>query len=222
MATLLIQLSGPLQAWGGSARFNLRPTQQIPTKSAVLGLVGAALGFPRRDSNALGELNAMHFGVRVEQPGELVIDFHTVSGAVNAAGKEPQSTTITDRHYLAGATFLAGLEGERALLERIHGALLRPRWLLTLGRRSCLPGASPWLPDGLVELPLEEALRNFRRLRPDNAPLLLELEDAVEGSLRMDSPIDFQGRLFAPRFVRSTVIEETSCSTLESSSPSTT
>jgi CRISPR system Cascade subunit CasD len=222
MGTLLIQLSGPLQAWGGPARFNLRPTQQTPTKSGVIGLVSAALGIPRRDSNTLAELNALRFGVRVDRPGELVIDFHTVSGAVNAAGKEPQGTTITDRHYLAGAKFLAGLEGKQELLVQIHGALLRPKWLLTLGRRSCLPGYSPWLGNGLLDLPLGEALRQYPRIEESAGLQLLELEDASEGSLRVDAPIDFRGRQFAPRFVRSIFIEEPLCSTPESSLPPTT
>jgi CRISPR system Cascade subunit CasD len=219
MGTLLIKLSGPLQAWGGSARFNLRPTQQTPTKSGVIGIVCAALGVSRSDSVTLAELNALRFGVRVEQMGELVIDFHTVSGAVNAAGKEPQGTTITDRHYLAGAKFLAGLEGNQELLTRIHGALLRPKWLLTLGRRSCLPGDLPWLCDGLLDLPLEEALRQYPRPKDSHGSSLIELEDTAEGILRMDAPIDFRGRQFAPRFVRSIFLEETSCSTPESSSP---
>ncbi|MCK8678375.1 type I-E CRISPR-associated protein Cas5/CasD [Streptomyces lichenis] len=49
---------------------------------------------------------------------------------------------ITERWYLADATFLVGLEGEdkdRALLERIGHALEHPRRLLWLGRKSCPP-----------------------------------------------------------------------------------
>jgi CRISPR system Cascade subunit CasD len=199
MTTLLIRLSGPLQSWGESARFNLRPTQPVPTKSGVLGLVCAAMGTPRQDTEMLKCLNQLSFGVRVDCPGQLLIDFHTVSKVVNVEGKIPQDTTPTDRYYLAGAEFIAGLEGkDHTLLKRIHDALLKPHWLLSLGRKSCMPGKYPWLRDGLSDLDLETALRNWN----NTAPKLLEIEDTNEGSLRMDNPLHFGQRQYAPRLVK--------------------
>lgn len=208
MATLLIRLSGPLQSWGESARFNMRPTQQTPTKSGVLGLICAAMGISRNDTETLSKLSDMDFGVRVDCPGQLLIDFHTVSKVVNVKGEFPQDTTITDRYYLAGATFLAGLGSkDRAFLERIHNALLQPQWLLFLGRKSCMPGESPWLRDGIKDEELPIALHRYPPLRADLTPLFLELEDPT-GSPRMDNPLHFGKRQYAPRLVRQFSMEE--------------
>lgn len=210
MSTLLIRLAAPLQAWGESARFNLRPTQPTPTKSGVLGMVCAAMGIPRSDITTLEKLNELKFGVRTDRPGRLLIDFHTVSHVVNAEGKTPQETTITDRYYLADAVFLVGLEGaDLQLLESIHAALLKPRWLLFLGRKSCMPSDLPWLQDGLKDTDLITALSNYPPLRPDCEPSnLLELEDKVSGKPRMDTPLTFDRRKYAPRFVQTVPMKE--------------
>jgi CRISPR system Cascade subunit CasD len=211
-STLLIQLAAPLQAWGESARFNLRPTQSTPTKSGVLGMVCAAMGIPRSDEKTLLKLNDLKFGVRIDRPGRLLIDFQTVSQVVNAKGDIPRETktTLTDRHYLADAIFLAGLESaERSLLEEIHYALLKPRWLLCLGRKSCMPSDLPWLKDGLQDTDLETALRQYPPLRAniDLATTSIELEDEI-GKPRMDTPIHFGSRKYAPRFVRKVSMQE--------------
>lgn len=208
MSTLLIRLSGPLQSWGESARFNLRPTQQTPTKSGVFGLVCAAMGIPRSDIETLTKLDEeLRFGIRVDRPGKLLIDYHTVSNVVNVEGKIPQDTTPTDRYYLAGAVFLAGLEGsDLDLLQRIHQALLKPRWLLSLGRKSCMPGELPWICDGIKDEDLITALRHYPPLT-DRVPLFIELEDST-GSPRMDNPLHFGQRQYSPRLVKPFSIEE--------------
>ena len=44
MATLLLRLAAPLQAWGADSKFETRKTGREPTKSGVIGLLAAALG----------------------------------------------------------------------------------------------------------------------------------------------------------------------------------
>lgn len=44
MATLLLRLAAPLQAWGADSKFETRKTNREPTKSGVIGLLAAALG----------------------------------------------------------------------------------------------------------------------------------------------------------------------------------
>lgn len=212
MHTLLFRLSGPLQSWGESARFNLRPTQTTPTKSACLGLICAAMGTPRHDTETLKILNKLRFGIRVDQPGRILIDFQTVSQVVNREGKIPQDTTPTDRHYLAGAVFLAGLEGEdQALLQRIQDALLKPKWLLFLGRKSCLPGESVWIKDGLVHSSLEQALRQYPLLRHEEQHIpFLEVENKTIGRPLMDTPLSFERKQYAPRLIQELQYKEVS------------
>ena len=43
MATLLLRLAAPLQAWGADSKFETRKTNREPTKSGVIGLLAAAL-----------------------------------------------------------------------------------------------------------------------------------------------------------------------------------
>ena len=43
MATLLLRLAAPLQAWGADSKFETRKTAREPTKSGVIGLLAACL-----------------------------------------------------------------------------------------------------------------------------------------------------------------------------------
>ena len=149
MGTLLLRLAAPLQAWGAEANFDIRKTYREPSKSGVVGLLAAALGRDRRA--AIDDLNALRFGVRVDQEGRLLKDFH-----IAHTGKK--NPCVTTRYYLADAVFLAGLESEdEAFLLHLDAALRRPYFPLFLGRRSCPPAGQLAL--GIRELPLEAALR---------------------------------------------------------------
>ena len=75
MSTLLLRLAAPMQAWGSDSRFEVRRTGREPTKSGVIGLLAAALGRSRADSVA--DLCRLRLGVRVDQEGRLLRDFHT-------------------------------------------------------------------------------------------------------------------------------------------------
>ncbi|CAM5729897.1 hypothetical protein SANTM175S_01872 [Streptomyces antimycoticus] len=76
-AVLLLRLAGPLQAWGSRSAFNRRETNAEPTKSGVIGLLAAAAGRAREEP--LDELLPLRLGIRVDQPGTLLRDYHTVS-----------------------------------------------------------------------------------------------------------------------------------------------
>ena len=109
MSTLLLRLAAPIQAWGSDSRFEVRRTGREPTKSGVIGLLAAALGRSRADN--LEDLCQLRFGVRVDQEGQLLRDFHT-------AHPENKHPYVTQRYYLCDAAFLVGLESD-------HGELLQ-------------------------------------------------------------------------------------------------
>ena len=134
MATLLLRLAAPLQAWGADSKFETRKTGREPTKSGVIGLLAAALGVRRDEADALARLSGLRFGVRVEREGQLLVDYHT------AKTQDEKTSYVTYRHYLQDAVFLAGVEREdTALLQQLQQALLHPVFPLYLGRRSCPP-----------------------------------------------------------------------------------
>lgn len=150
MTTLLLRLAAPLQSWGTSSRFTRRATDRAPSKSAVIGLLAAAEG--RRRTDSIEHLLDLRFAVRTEQPGQLERDFQT---ATRRGERTPVS--VSTRHYLADAVFLAAVEGDRALLEGLREALRHPHFPLSLGRRSC-PPAGP-VEHHLREMTAEDALR---------------------------------------------------------------
>lgn len=150
-AVLLLRLAAPMQSWGDRSAFNRRETRPEPTKSGLIGLLAAALGRPR--GARLDDLAELGCGVRVDQPGTVLHDYHTVGdyrgvplrqAGVSAKGVQkytsPAKTThVTHRFYLQDAVFVAGLAGEHGFLTELVQALRRPAFPLALGRRSCPP-----------------------------------------------------------------------------------
>lgn len=138
MATLLLRLAAPLQSWGADSKFETRKTNREPTKSGIIGLLAAALGLRRDDTAGLARLNGLHFAVRADREGSLLVDFHTANREEDR--KKGKAPYVTYRHYLQDAVFLVGLESEdTALLQELETALKHPVYPLYLGRRSCPP-----------------------------------------------------------------------------------
>ncbi|MDA8094657.1 MAG: type I-E CRISPR-associated protein Cas5/CasD [Betaproteobacteria bacterium] len=217
MPTLLLRLSGPMQSWGTTSRFDQRDTGKEPSKSGVIGLLAASLGIDREAWNEdLQALATLTMGVRHDRSGVLKRDYQTAGCATTDRIKRADGTLSEDgvtsqRYYLADAVYLVGLEGtDRGLLERAHAALLNPVWPLALGRKSYVPAEPVWLEGGVVDAPLRSALRRpwlGTPRRHETAPtqLLVSLESQDgSGALRMDQPLSsFAERRFGARYVRS-------------------
>ena len=141
---LALRLEGALQSWGGAAAGDNRPTHEMPTRSGVVGLVGAALGIERADVSALVALHrGLALVVRVDRRGTVGVDYHTALDVPGVDGGKSKSGTITRRRYLQDASFAALLierEGCTPDLEAIRDALRRPQFAMFLGRRACVPG----------------------------------------------------------------------------------
>lgn len=180
MATLLLRFAAPLQAWGAESKFEQRRTLGFPTKSGVIGMLAAALGFTREESPE--ELNQLRFGIRADREGTYLRDYHT------AHGNQEKNAYITERYYLADAVFLVGLESEDpARLNLIADALMHPAYPLYLGRRSCPPTMpliigirdtdlltalreEPWLLQEWRQVQSAESERRLRILTDADAP----------------------------------------------------
>lgn len=194
MATLLLRLAGPLQAWGDSSRFTRRETRTEPTKSGILGLLAAAEG--RRRSDPIADLLALSFGVRVDQPGRIVRDFQT---AIRWTSTAREAMPLSYRYYLSDAVFVAAVGGDRALIDGLHEALAAPVYPPFLGRRSCPPSRP--LVVGVVDDDVERALRSaeweasdhHRRTLGTTAqlPLIVDAGDAPTEEVIRDQPHSF-------------------------------
>jgi CRISPR system Cascade subunit CasD len=215
MNVLLLRLSGVLQAWGTQSNFGVRDTGQEPSKSAVLGLLYAALGYGR-GVPIHPKWAGLRMGVRVDQEGTVLRDFHTagIDGIRSTDGRKvlTKYPVVSNRYYLADARFLVGLESpDMELLERLHAALRAPVWPLYLGRKSCVPGEPVWLRDGLrPQTGLLTALTDYpwlgchRNRTPEELRVVLEDEEGVV--VRPDQPLSFSQRRFAPRRVTTTFV----------------
>lgn len=167
MATfLLTRLYGPLCAWGGPAVGELRPTGDHPTRSALLGLLGACLGVRRDDADGQAALSA-GFGVavRVDAAGRRMEDYHTIQAPKARKGFNPATrrmeladpdiveTMVTRRGYLQDAVYSVAwwMRGTPPWgLDDAAEALNRPLFTPYLGRKSCPPALplAPVLSDG--------------------------------------------------------------------------
>ncbi|UXY25179.1 type I-E CRISPR-associated protein Cas5/CasD [Streptomyces sp. HUAS TT20] len=224
-AVLVLRLAAPLQSWGGPSRYNRRDTLPKPTKSGVLGLLAAAEGRPRDAS--LTDLLGLRLGVRVDQPGTLLRDYHTVSdhrglplpsAKVDAKGVQKKTspakyTGVTQRYYLQDAVFIAALRGPAPLLEGLEHAVWHPAFPLSLGRRSCPPTGPLSLglrPDAdlqqvLADVEWQAGRQRRHQIRTPQVTLEATIEDPAGDHLVDDVPDTFNlktGTAFGRRAVR--------------------
>ncbi|MGW1766490.1 type I-E CRISPR-associated protein Cas5/CasD [Streptomyces sp. NPDC002073] len=145
MTGLLLRLAGPLQSWGERSAFSaVRDTARFPTRSGLVGMLAATEGLARGES--LARYDALQFTVRVDRPGVLMADYHTVGGglpnhltAATSGGKNKGAAVLTSRQYLADAVFVVAVNGPDQQITQLAEALTHPHWAPYLGRRSCVP-----------------------------------------------------------------------------------
>lgn len=203
-----------MQSWGTQGRYGLRDTEREPSKSAVLGLVGAALGMSRDDDAMLARLASLSMAVRVDREGTWMRDYHTVGGGrfrgrTHGIGGNAGETAPTERHYLADASFLVALGSEdRERIDAIAAALRDPVWPLFLGRKSCVPSAPVFA--GIVDASPRDALAGAPLQSSERRLLRLVVEcGSSDGVPRQDVPESFAmyARRHGVRFVRTEQIE---------------
>lgn len=143
MKTLILKLAGPLQSWGTSSHFESRHTDYYPSKSAIIGLISAAFGYKRDEDEKVQKLKELSFAVRIDQPGNLIRDYHTAHKYKDNGDLD--RTYVTNRYYLEDAVFIVFLSHEdNEYMEQIYEALCAPYYQPFMGRRS-LPLAIDFL-----------------------------------------------------------------------------
>lgn len=210
--TLAFLIDAPLQSWGASSKFQRRETESWPTKSALVGVIAAALGIDKHAPDEIGKiapLAALTFSVfrwPKPYPSIRLTDFHTIGGGydkTDPSGKlsiprkagdgSPFGTVITRRTYLTDARFIALFQGDRRTLESAAAALLDPVWGIWFGRKACIP-AEPLCPV-IAASPREALAALLQQLCKDPADPS-ELEGMTEipgpGSFHQsDQPVAF-------------------------------
>jgi CRISPR-associated protein Cas5/CasD, subtype I-E/ECOLI len=157
---LIFYLYGPMASWGDIAPGEVRPTFDRPSKSAVMGLIAAALGIRRDEEIRQRELATGYcMAIRIDSRGILLRDHHTIqvpsalsNGEIEpfatrrdelAVPKERRNTLLSSRDYRCDAVYTVCLWGSTDAppysLAAIQAALDTPAFVLYLGRKSCPP-----------------------------------------------------------------------------------
>ena len=165
MDYLVFQLQAPLSSWGEPAVGEFRGTAEHPSQSALVGLLGAALGILRDDEAAHAALrDGYGFAVGLQSSGSLLRDFHTAQVPPRSAlkgrphatrrdelavPKADLSTILSTRDYRQNAASLVAVQARVSHsppyeMPALALALREPSFSLCLGRKSCPPAAPLW------------------------------------------------------------------------------
>ncbi|MFO8008763.1 MAG: type I-E CRISPR-associated protein Cas5/CasD [Candidatus Brocadiia bacterium] len=181
MEALLIRFDAPLMSFGAPIVDHHGVIQPFPALSMLCGMLGNALGYHHRDTDALQCLQErIRYACRRDVPGRRLRDFQTVHlgqpfmrdhcawttrGALEKrkGGSASTGTHIRLRDYWAEAACTVALAlappDESPGLQDLERALDRPERPLFIGRKCCLPAGRLLL--GRVEADsLLDALRS--------------------------------------------------------------
>jgi CRISPR system Cascade subunit CasD len=157
---LLFRLYGPLASWGDIAVGVNRPSYDHPSKSAIMGLIAAALGIRRDEEEKHRELSeSYNFAVAVHSSGNFLRDYHTVQVPSTSAIKNQKyiltrkeelgvdndelSTILSSRDYYCDSYYTVMIWARNTefpySLEFIGKKLREPEFVLYLGRKSSPP-----------------------------------------------------------------------------------
>jgi len=157
---LVFRLYGPMASWGQAAVGGDRPTGVQPTRSALLGLLGAALGIKRDEEQRLSWLHrSVLVAVKQCAPSSLVRDYHTTQvpshrnkivhrTRKNELSENKLNTILSSRDYRCDGLWVVAVRSAPSAeysLAQLRSALLEPVYALSLGRKSC-PPALPLAP----------------------------------------------------------------------------
>ncbi|HXE96098.1 MAG TPA: type I-E CRISPR-associated protein Cas5/CasD [Dongiaceae bacterium] len=210
---LILKLHGPMQAWGEHTFEGLRPSANFPTRSALLGLLGACLGIGRNERDRLQSLaDSVGMAVRVDErsvprrngsvhPVRMVkmTDYHTVKDArEDYSGLKSHETIQTWREYLYDAEFTVTLwcRADAVMsLADLEKAVQQPLFTPYLGRRSC-PLTRPLFHARVTANGVVEALQT---VAPQGGTIYSEEKISDTMKRVRDVPLIQQPRQFAGR-----------------------
>ena len=152
-------LSGMMQAYSESRFIYTRDTKSVPTDQAIIGIIAAAEGILREDTDALEKLNTQLWVEKVERNQEIsykITDFQTVRPIENSklsrlAGAEKEKPFLTasggkkamlplfTKQYITNGDFTVLVAGEETAVLKAAEALQHPVFPLYLGRKCCPP-----------------------------------------------------------------------------------
>jgi len=149
MKTLILKTEG-MSTYGLQTFDVHRKINYFPTRSAVIGLLGAALGITRENHQQLYALsNKLSIAVQVNNTGQKIVDYHTVQHFRSPMGKIQKGTKPTYREYWCDSEHSFAITGDEEMITLLSAKVKSPVFTLFQGRKSC-PLTRP-LFDSVVE-----------------------------------------------------------------------
>jgi CRISPR system Cascade subunit CasD len=224
---LIFQLYGPMAAWGEIAVGETRRSSAHPSKSAILGLLGASMGIDRQEEKTHAAMAGGYYvAIKVLSMGSLLVDYHTVQVPPEKKkivyhtrreelAADKLGTLLSSREYRCDATYVVAIsithEGAPFSLEELADALSKPIFTVYMGRKAC-PLAQPLAPEIIKDQTLKAALDSRKHFTQEmawiirNQPALYYWEADPDGSLsieqsseRWDQPRSRHRWQFGPR-----------------------
>ncbi len=135
--TLILKTEG-MSAYGLQTFDVHRRANHFPTRSAILGMVSAALGITRDEHSKLFELSQkLKIAVQVNSCGEKITDYHTVQNFRSPFGKIQKETKPTYREYWCDSEHTFAITAENNIVEELAKYVQAPVFSLFQGRKSC-------------------------------------------------------------------------------------
>ncbi len=135
--TLILKTEG-MSAYGLQTFDVHRRVNHFPTRSAILGLLGAALGITRDRYSELYQLSEkITVAVQVNNGGEKMTDYHTVQNFRSPQGKIQKGTKPTHREYWCDSEHTFAITAEENVIFDLEKKVKAPDFTLFQGRKSC-------------------------------------------------------------------------------------
>ncbi|AWH87650.1 type I-E CRISPR-associated protein Cas5/CasD [Limnobaculum parvum] len=177
---LLFQIYSPFVSWGEAAVGEVRHTSSVPSRSALLGILAAALGIRRDEEQRLAVFNQHYeFAVRpylsreqwlrdyqtIEVPKENRKRHYFTRRDELTLAPDELNTMLTFREYHTDAFYFIAVRetvGAPVGLDKVADALRNPVFPLYFGRKSCPPALplSPQILQGTLSDVLCQALEH--------------------------------------------------------------
>jgi len=137
MKTLILKTEG-MSAYGLQTFDVHRKVNHFPTRSAILGLLAAAMGFCREQHSQIFALSQkLQIAVQVNNAGQKIVDYHTVQNFRSPFGKIQKGTKPTFREYWCDSEHTFAITSDDNTIKQLEEKVNSPVFFLFQGRKSC-------------------------------------------------------------------------------------
>lgn len=120
-------------------------TEKMPTRDAVIGMIGAVMGYERNTVYEDDFRDTLDIKYRTTQKGSIFVDFQTVCNKnrrfVKVEGGTISKSIIKRIEYLQDYAFEVYIGGTDEQLKKIYEAFHHPVYNPYFGKRKCRPSA---------------------------------------------------------------------------------